>query len=183
MKINFGCGSDIRAGWMNIDMLPINHPNYIQRDLKLGFPTFSEPVELIYSAHVLEHFTFNEGQKLLKSCFDTLSSGGTIRICLPDFKAMVKAYLDNNWDFFNVPEVMHFAPDKQMMQVMNYGLYQRDPVTDEAEHKCMYDVNFAIFALTKAGFMDAKEVRFDPQIDQHCELRKRYSFYVKARKN
>lgn len=177
-KVNFGCGSDVRSGWINIDMLDNNHPDYIKHNLLEGIPANIKNIDFIYSAHCLEHFYYQDAIRLLTSCRESLNPGGVIRICLPNFSSMCKAYVNNDWEFFNLPEVMVFSPNKNMMEIMNYGLYQH--TNGENEHKCMYDPSFAILTLQKVGFFNVKEVDFNSEYDIDLEVRKRYSFYVEG---
>lgn len=176
--LNLGCGTYLikEDGWLNIDQLDIFYQGYLKWDLSKGLPTSLLNLETIVSTHMLEHLTWEEGQTLLKDCHNKLSSGGRIHLCLPDFRKMVTAYLNKDWNFFNLPEVMSFCPNKQMLEIMNYGLYQRQS-DGMAEHKTMYDAEYTIFSLQKAGFTNCKEVKPD-WFDDTREVRTRYSFYV-----
>ena len=175
MKLNLGSGPNLKPGFLNIDILPIKHKDYIQFDLIKGVPNIPD-VDFIYSCHFLEHFSWIDGQKILKSCYNLLKPKGEVRLVLPDFRKMVSAYVNNDWNFW-LPEVRHFAPNNQMMEIMNYGLYQRDN-EGVAEHKCMYDSEFAIFSLRKAGFINCKEEFNLRDCDETAELRTRYSMYL-----
>lgn len=175
VKVNLGSGPLIKSGFINIDMLDTVHkiPGavYLKHDLSKGIPV--SDIDFIYSCHFLEHMTWKEGQTLLKDCYSKMNSGARIKLVLPDFRKMVGAYVENNWSFW-LPDVKVFAPNKQMMEIMNYGLYQF------GEHKCMYDLEFALFSLKNVGFRECKEATLDPSYDEMNELRTRYSLYCEG---
>jgi SAM-dependent methyltransferase len=52
VKLNLGCGRDVREGWTNIDIQP--HPGVVQADV-MHMPIDGGTVELIYASHLIEH--------------------------------------------------------------------------------------------------------------------------------
>lgn len=178
ISLHLGSGADIKKGWLNVDMLDINNPDYVKWDLKNGLPPQAQNLSVVYSQHFFEHLQWEDGLTLMKRCKERMVEGGTFRLALPNFKTMVMAYLDNNWEFFNLPEVMAFAPNRQMMQIMNYGLYQH--TNGVQEHVCQFDPAYALFTMRSAGFRECKEVAFNPLYDSDLEVRKRYTFYCEG---
>lgn len=177
MMLNLGSGSQLKDGFLNIDMLDLKADNYLKHDLSEGLPVFAadkKPIT-ICSEHMLEHLTWEEGQRLLKSCYRELAPKGEIHLCLPDFRKMVTAYLNNDWEFFNHPAVMPFAPNHQIMEICNFGMFQRQP-DGTAEHKTMYDFDYAQFSLWQAGFKVAYQGKFNPEY--FSADRERFSFYI-----
>jgi len=109
MKLNLGCGSQVVAGWTNVDWAPgarlaklplfkaINrklrffradwHKDIVLHDLTRPFPWPEESVDVVYSSHTLEHPSKEEGLKFLKECHRVLRRGGIIRILVPDLAA------------------------------------------------------------------------------------------------
>ncbi len=177
ISVNLGSGVDLKPGYLNIDMLDIVHESYLRWNLNNGFPHHLAGIEYIYSAHMLEHFRHEDGLNLLRQARERMKTDAKIRLCLPNFRTLAEAYLKKDWDFF-LPEVQHFAPNGQMMEIVNYACYQY--TNGVGEHLCQYDPEYAIFTLQSAGFRECKEVEFDPTIDSPLELRKRYSFYVEG---
>ena len=92
VKINIGCGKAKLQSWINLD---IEKGADIILDLKKGLPFKDNSIQYIYSEHVLEHFSFNEGQIFLKDCFRILTDGGIIRIATPDLDHIIKKYLSD----------------------------------------------------------------------------------------
>lgn len=180
-RLHLGSGPRLLPGFVNIDVLGIAADNYLRWDLARGLPPdLRSDLEIVYSEHFWEHMRWEDGLHLMKECRGALRDGGLFRLGLPNYRTMVAHYLAEDWDYFDLPEIMQFAPDRQMMQLVNYGLYQY--VDGSAEHKCMYDPEFALFTMRQAGFTDCREVEFDPAFDSPEELRRRYTFYCESRK-
>lgn len=188
MKIHLGCGPKIKAGWINIDLegsqFADSYTQLIRHDLLKGLPSqdfHNKPlvnIEEIYSEHFWEHLTPDQGFKLMQECLICMAPGGKFRIALPNFRSMIKAILDYNWEFFNLPGVIDFAPNKQIMEIANFGVYQYENGLNE--HKCMYDPEYCIFMMSRAGFKDCKELPFDNDYDSPEESRRRYTFYCEG---
>lgn len=91
-KLNFGCGTRYAAGWTNIDF----HGDgaHVKRvNLLAGFPFPDCSFDVVYSSHVLEHFTPQQGSFLLRESCRVLKAGGTLRTVVPDLEASCREYL------------------------------------------------------------------------------------------
>lgn len=55
MKINFGCGSDYRPGWLNVDQSDYHSPDLVFDIERTPWPIESDCAEHILLKHVLEH--------------------------------------------------------------------------------------------------------------------------------
>lgn len=91
LKLHLGCGKRDIPGFTNVDICDLPHIHYRQNadDLSM-FP--DESVELIYASHLLEYFDRTEARDVLKEWWRVLMPGGTLRIAVPDFEALVRAY-------------------------------------------------------------------------------------------
>lgn len=178
-ELHLGCGDNIKEGFLNIDMRnDLKHPNFMGWDLSLGLPPLTGmDITGVHSEHFWEHLTATEGRKLMLSCRDRLVRGGKFRIALPDFRKLATAYVNNDWSFFTDPGVLSFAPNHQMLEVINYALYQRQ-ADGFAEHKMMYDLPYMLFLLGYLGFKNPREDSFNPLY--HLEGRRPYTFYAIA---
>ncbi len=90
LKLHLGCGPDVRAGWVNVDINLNNdgqpdNSEFFNYDLRLGIPLPDESCIYIYSSHFFEHLSDVYGQTLFRESFRVLSKGGRIRFCLPDY--------------------------------------------------------------------------------------------------
>jgi predicted SAM-dependent methyltransferase len=91
-KLNFGCGSRLREGWVNIDFASGN-PAVIKCDLNKALPFSDKYFSFVYSSHVLEHFSKSHGHRILKECYRIMKSGAAIRCVVPDLELLVNNYL------------------------------------------------------------------------------------------
>lgn len=69
-------------------------------DLTKKFPFPDDSCEYIYAEHLIEHFQWNKGNDFLIHCYFALKKDGILRLVLPDYKKIFKAYLENDHKFF-----------------------------------------------------------------------------------
>lgn len=90
-KLNFGCGTRIFEGWTNIDFHSTGRS--VRRvNLLAGFPFPANHFDVVYSSHVLEHFTPEEAAFLMREAQRVLKPGGVIRIVVPDLEETSREY-------------------------------------------------------------------------------------------
>lgn len=95
VKLNVGCGTDYKVGWINIDN---NSDNNIEEldlnwDLRKPLPFEDESVDFIYSEHFFEHLTVEESRVTIQDLMKRLKPGGTMRLAMPDLAVVVDTYL------------------------------------------------------------------------------------------
>ena len=64
-------------------------------DLKKGIPYDDCSVDMVYHSHFLEHLPKESAPGFLRECRRVLKPGGIIRVVVPDFEQVSRAYLDN----------------------------------------------------------------------------------------
>lgn len=176
MRLNLGCGGDIKPGWVNVDIAGGD----VRHDLRQGiYPHVAsqDSVDYIYTSHFLEHIFDDEALHLLKDCYTVLKPGAVIRICLPDFGKLIKAYVENDTEFFSLLPGDKDSP----VSYMEFCAYQYSGQNND--HKALYDLKKIRKMLVAAGFVGVCEKQFDASVDLPNEDRRRYSLYVEARKN
>lgn len=94
LKLNLGCGEYILDGFVNIDL----YSEYA--DIKADVSDLSQYpdnfVDEIFACHVIEHFDFHEGFKVLNEWKRILKPGGKITIEAPDFLGLCHRFIANN---------------------------------------------------------------------------------------
>lgn len=80
LKLNLGCGSDIRKGYLNVDN--VNGPNVdFLMDIEEPFPFSNSSIDEIVASHVLEHT--HRYASIIKECHRVLKPGGKLEIRVP----------------------------------------------------------------------------------------------------
>jgi len=79
LKLNLGCGKDIRPGWVNIDK--VEHSGVMAHDLKDPLPFPDDTVDYILANDVLEHIL--DFERVVKDCHRVLRPGGVLEVCVP----------------------------------------------------------------------------------------------------
>jgi predicted SAM-dependent methyltransferase len=101
MKLNLGCGNDIRSGYINIDVRK-TRAEVLQVDLEKEFLRFipDNSVDELLLKDFLEHLSWRVVENFLKDCFRVLKKGGKIIIQVPDIEAIVQQVVQNpNYKF------------------------------------------------------------------------------------
>lgn len=92
LMLNLGCGDRYASGWRNLDFVPTGSD--VQRHNLLEELSFADnSVDVIYSSHVLEHFTPIQAGIFLNQCYRKLKPGGILRIVVPDLENICREYL------------------------------------------------------------------------------------------
>lgn len=84
VKLNLGCGDDIKKGYINID-LRATDPSVQIADIQ-NLPYKDNSVDEIYACDVLEHVIHTETKNILKHWYNILKPAGKLYIqapCLP----------------------------------------------------------------------------------------------------
>jgi predicted SAM-dependent methyltransferase len=151
-------GADPGKGeWTSVDMtLQCD----IYWDLRLPIPLPGSSVSKIYSSHLFEHLTYDQGQGLLRESLRLLKPRGTFSICVPNARIYVEHYLGIK----PVPdEYFGWEPafnNTTGIDAINYVAYM------DGEHKYMFDQENLLHILTGAGFKDVAEREFDSETDR-----------------
>ncbi len=172
IKLELGAGDRSMEGWTSVDM---NSNCALNLNLTASIPFPDNCVSMIYSSHVLEHFTYPELTFLLKECLRILKPGGTFSASVPNARIYLEAYYSP----------ANFRPDifcrhtpaynyNSKIDYVNYMAYM------DNHHKYMFDEENIIVILEKAGFNHVMLRDFDKSLD--LGVRNFQSIYVKAEK-
>lgn len=89
-KLNLGCGTDIKEGYVNLDVAKLPGVNVVWDINKLPLPFKKEEFDEIYCKDVLEHVDYIP---LLKEIHRILRMGGIVKIRVPHFTSK-NLYID-----------------------------------------------------------------------------------------
>jgi hypothetical protein len=98
VKLNLGCGPDIRLDCLNVDRRllvehPLGHLIYAVDLEVLPWPWKDGSVEKILMLDFLEHFSYRKTGPILSEAWRVLEMGGTIEVQVPDLEHCAHAAL------------------------------------------------------------------------------------------
>ncbi len=91
MKLNLGCGGDIREGYVNIDVRRTDNRVLVldlEKELLSRFQ--DQSVEEIIAKDFIEHVSWRRVEDLLRDCYRVLKKGGRMYIQVPDLEAIAR---------------------------------------------------------------------------------------------
>jgi predicted SAM-dependent methyltransferase len=173
IKLEIGAGKNRGVeGWTYSDM---GDGCDLNLDLRNPLPFPDNTVSMIYSSHVLEHFSYRDMNALLTECFRILKSGGVFSAALPNARIYIEAYLTP--DKFDPEVYCRYRPAynyNSKIDFLNYMAYMN------GHHRHMFDEESIIAILKRAGFRIARLRSFDETLDM--KERDYESIYVLAEK-
>jgi predicted SAM-dependent methyltransferase len=143
--LNLGSGPRglAASNWINVDAFPDKNVHHLM-DFGRRFPFADASFDGIFSEHVLEHFTREDGARVFRECRRILAPGGLLRVIVPDAGRIFQAYVDDPQSLILHRECSTGLP----IEAVNLYAYQR------YEHQCLYDWQLMQRTLTEAGFGD-----------------------------
>ncbi len=91
MNLHLGCGKRRLQGFVHVDLADFPHIDH-RHDVRT-LPMFGDgAADLVYACHVLEYFDRVEVRDVLAEWRRVLRPGGTLRLAVPDFAALVEVY-------------------------------------------------------------------------------------------
>jgi len=143
LKLNVGCGGDIRDGYENIDYYccgAVSEGDYDSNGVrKINIENLHnyykpESVDEIVAQDVLEHFQIKRSIAILQQLSILLKRRGIIRIRVPDAMMQAKCLIDKVWDIKTFNH-MFFAPQDH----------------DGNVHKCCFTMDYLCELLQNCG--------------------------------
>jgi predicted SAM-dependent methyltransferase len=175
-RLNWGCGTDPEPGWINSDIK--DDPTVdISCDILEGLPLDSGSIEYAVSIHALPELRYPDLLPALAELRRVLATGGMLRLALPDLDRGIRAYLDEDRDYFLIPdEDASSIGSKFIVQMLWYGY-----------SKSLFTHDFIIELLEKAGFEEIRRCAFGETFSPFPEIvqldnRPEESLFVEARK-
>ena len=201
--LHLGCGEVIGAHWENVDSSPNvlldNHPllratlaaflpassrkrkftGAAYLDLRSKWPYQNATFDAVYSSHVFEHFSIDDGLHVLRESHRVLKPGGRIRFLLPTVEHEVARYLALK----ETREPLAATRFAQALHIFSspppgphwYRLFFR--LYDKNIHKMLYDAESLQHYFADSGFVKVRCAQFldssVPYIDE-VELENRF---------
>lgn len=154
IKLNLGCWKRNFPGWINIDVIGYPHVHF-KRDIKDLSIFDDNAVDLVYASHSLEYFTLDEAREALREWCRVLKPGGELRVCVPDFAALVQVYLKHKDPLMLRGSI--FAITDKVLEKEGKLIF----------HKMIYDEKLLGNLLRECGFTDVKRYDWKEFLAQH----------------
>jgi len=129
-KLNLGCGTAIREGWVNVDAVPLEGVDVIHDLGRFPWPFGDDAFDQVHMIHVLEHLPDTVGtmEELWRIC----RNGARISIQVPYWNSFhvwrdpthVKGFHQSTFDFF-IPGTKLYA-DRGYYTKARFQLIRKD---------------------------------------------------------
>ena len=178
--LDVGSGDTFQAGFEYLDWFSSHRltPELATQFHQANILDLSDSTEtlgkfdLVRMQHVFEHFSFEEGPQVLKSCGKLLRPDGFLLLTVPDLRIYVKSYLRNRYSQlfrdFARNRLPADAPASCYFSVFAHS-FGYSPVRSEHnryrdEHKWCYDYDGIEYQLKRSGgFKNIRELTlFNP---------------------
>ena len=179
--LNLGAGSEqayLNDKFLNCDFFSLNYFNIFKKkeifylDLRHKLPFYDNSFEGVFSEHTIEHLYPSECIELMLEVKRVLKKNGVFRIVVPDLKKYIEYYNTKNFELFN--------------KNFKTGCEAIWNISQNFDHKSLWDAEWLMHNLKKAGFSNCNEYSFnkgelkDLLIDR--DGRQIESIYIEAKK-
>lgn len=92
-KLEIGTGPNGKPGWFATDLLAGVAPNgtrIFALDATKPFPIPDDTFDYIYSEHMIEHISFDDGLSMVGECYRVLKPNGVLRVVTPSLGFLLK---------------------------------------------------------------------------------------------
>lgn len=157
-RINYGCGTNLIEGWLNVDLFPSDEPNYRCLNLLEKHPFSDKVFRFAFSEDVLEHLNQAESIFFLSEIHRTLEDGGVLRLSFPGLEGVLSRHYTpasettvrrGEFEAYAFWDHIHF--------------YSRDELALVAKHIGFSEVNFVEYGQSAYTELAGRDTR-DTQI-------------------
>jgi predicted SAM-dependent methyltransferase len=188
LRLNIGCGSCGKPGWINVDIDASSGVNCVW-DCRKSLPFPDGSAKCIFTEHFVEHLDYSEEiPYFLSECYRVLEPRGVIRIIVPDAEKYLRGYCRGGWDELskvrqlgpNLTDGVYGSKYNTRMELVNVIFRQY------FEHKFAWDYETMEFVLQRYGFSTVRHQCFGesllPELVIDMPERASESLYVEAMK-
>jgi predicted SAM-dependent methyltransferase len=149
-KLHIGCGNHHLPGWLNMDYFPLSGDD-LYLDARHRFFFDDGSFHYIFSEHMIEHISYDDGLNMISECRRVLRPGGKIRISTPDLSFLIDLYkpmkssIQRQYIDWTRQEFFDGSPDINEVFVINYFMRNWG-------HTFIYDEDLLKRTMLKAGF-------------------------------
>jgi predicted SAM-dependent methyltransferase len=173
-RLNWGCGSSPRPGWINSDRRAIKGVDIVA-EIYDGLPLDDDSIDYVASVHALQEMPYAGLVPALRELRRVLRPGGVLRLVLPDLDKGIRAYLAHDAGRFLVPdEEVKSLGGKFIVHMLWYGHSQ-----------VLFTRDFIEELLLKAEFARVTQCQYRETASPHADIveldnREEESLFVEA---
>ncbi|MGC1309918.1 MAG: methyltransferase domain-containing protein [Phormidesmis sp.] len=168
-KLQLGAGPTALKGWLStdIDARP-EHVEYL--DVTKPFPFADDTFDYVYSEHVIEHVSWQNGAFMLSESKRILKPGGKIRIATPDLSVLLNLY--QNRQDPAAQRYISWITDRYLPGVdIESPIFVINNAFRNWGHQFLYDGELMALAMKKAGYANIKRYAMGESDDEQlCEV-------------
>ena len=154
-KLQIGAGFNLLDGWLSTDLNP-RYDSVVYLDATKRFPFSDGTFDHVYSEHMIEHISWNQGALMLAECHRVLKSGASIRIATPDLKVLIDMY--SGARSHEADAYIRWITDTFLNGVQAYKpQYVINNSFNNWGHQFIYDAEVLTLALQAAGFENVQQ--------------------------
>lgn len=151
--LELGLNEKKNGDWIT---LSIEAKSDLTYDLSKGIPFPNNSIDLIYTSHTLEHFSFIKIEFIISECYRTLKKGGLLSIAVPNAREYIESYLKDE-NLGGESQQMYFTASP--IDQVNYIAYMA------GHHHYMFDETNLIKLIEKEPFTSVNLREFDSSLD------------------
>ncbi len=156
-KLHLGAGSNLLDGWLNTDLRPLK-AGLVYLNATKPYPIPDASFDYVFSEHMIEHFTFQDGQTMLRESIRVLKKDGKIRLSTPDLKRMLALYTASPTS--DEAAYIHWTVDNCLQDMNDYNpAFVINQIFYGWGHVFVYDFISLKYALERTGFVDVQRFR------------------------
>ena len=149
-KLHIGSQKHVLADWLNTEFGPPTNWRQIYLDARRRFPFPTDSFDYVFSEHMIEHISYENGLHMLAECNRILRPGGKLRLATPDLRQLIRAYLHED------PEAEQYVDASRdacgLPAGGNVGCHLLNTYMRSWGHLFLYDRPTLSDALISAGF-------------------------------
>ena len=142
LKLHLASGKDYKDGYINVDLYQSNTDRVdLVADVR-KLPFSNNIADEILALHVIEHFDFHEGQRVIEEWYRVLKPGGKLILETPDFLETCR-------------EFVSCSPSRKQELYLHFFAA---PWVDGQTHKFLFTQEQLTCQLEWAGFKTTKRI-------------------------
>lgn len=154
-KLQIGAGPSQKPGWLNTDIEPVREQVYL--DATERFPLPDSSMHYVYSEHVIEHISYEQGQGMLRESYRVLAPGGKVRVATPNLKQFIGLFQEAK-----TAEMQNYTLEKlrwhEWPATPDPECYILNQELREWGHRFVYTPKMLRASLESAGFQNIREL-------------------------